>query len=50
MTEFDRFALWLSKPSNCDKVIAVSVGVFAAVWWLTGDYSPIEILRARGGL
>jgi len=41
MTPFDRFAWWLAKPVNCNKVLAVFVGIFAAVWWLTGEWSPL---------
>lgn len=41
MTPLDRFAWWLAKPANCDKALAVCVGVFVAVWFMTGEWSPI---------
>jgi len=50
MNSFETFALWLSKPSNCDKVLWWTIGLVVFVFWLGSDYGPIEILRARGGL
>jgi len=41
MSPADRFAWWISKPHNCNKVIAVFAGVAFAVLWMTGDYSPL---------
>lgn len=41
MTQFDRFAWWLSKPANCNKVIAVFACIAFAVLFFTGDHSPL---------
>lgn len=41
MTPADRFAWWISKTSNCNKVIAVWIGITFAVLWLTGEHSPL---------
>lgn len=50
MNRAERFALWLSKPSNCDKVLWWTIGLVVFGFLLGTDYSPIEILRAKGGL
>lgn len=37
----NRLALWLSKPRNCDIIYFITLGSLAAVWWLTGEWSPL---------
>lgn len=41
MSWFDRFAWWGSKPENCDKILFAFFGAAAAVWFFTGDWSPL---------
>lgn len=41
MPIFDRLAWWLSKPRNCDRVYFAVLALLAAVWWLTGEWSPL---------